>query len=262
MKRTLLAGISLFFYHLAVSQGNFSTGRATTWCGDTPVTFETSCAMEQPGVQFIHVHENEKTAVEAARKMLEKYGQGCFVTWQSGNDRYVRFQVGNRQYKFDPNRIYTPKGRKETLTANGGYSPEADANVEAVASLFLQNYVDNQRLIVALHNNTDKGGLTINGFKKRGPYARDAKKVFINKQRDEDDFFFTTDPDIYHYIKNKGFNILLQDNERVADDGSLSVYSANKKIPYLNIEAEHGHLQEQLEMIDVVQEMINTPIKH
>lgn len=240
-----------------LAQQPFSTGIETQKLGNRTITFKTSCANEQPGIQFIHVHENEATGVSAAYKMLETYDHGCFVTWQSRGDRYINFKLDTSTYKFDPNRIYTPKGRKESLTKNGEYSEEADSMVAALASIFLRNYIDNQRLVVALHNNTDGGGLTINSFKKGGPYAGDAKKVHCNKAMDEDDFFLTTNLHIYNYIKSKGHNIVLQDNVHVTDDGSLSVYAARKNISYLNIEAQHDHLRQQIEMIDVVQEMID-----
>ena len=257
MTRILLFSLLFINCKQLPAQTEFSTGIETQKLGNTTITFNTSCAAEQPGIRFIHVHENETTAVEAAYKMMDKYRRGCFVTWQSRGDRYTNFKLDSSIYKFDPNRIYTPKGRKESLTANGEYSEEADSLVAAVANIFLSNYIDSQRLVVALHNNTEGGGLTINGFKKGGPYASDAKKVFVNKAKDEDDFFLTTDIRIYHYIKNQGYNILLQDNANVADDGSLSVYAGHKSISYLNIEAQHGHLQQQLEMMDVVQEMID-----
>jgi hypothetical protein len=242
------------------AQPDFSTGLETLQAGYTVVVFKTSCAGEQKGVQFIHVHENEQTAAEAAYKMMAKYGKGCFVTWQAYGDRYINFKLGNSIYKFDPNRIYTPKGRKETLEANGEYSEEADSIVGEIANLFLRNYIDSNMLVVALHNNTDGGGLTINSFKKGGDYAHDAKKVHVNKSRDQDDFFLTTNADIYNYIKKKGFNIVLQDHEKVTDDGSLSVYAAGKNKPYLNIEAQQGHLAQQLEMVDIVQEIISQKI--
>ena len=241
-----------------LAQQQFSTGIETQKLGNTTILFKTSCANEQQGIQFIHVHENEATAVDAVYKMMDKYGRGCFVTWQSRGDRNISFKLGSRMYKFDPNRIYTSKGRKASLKANFEYSNEADSMVAAVANVFLRNYIDSQRLVVAVHNNTDGGGLTIDSFRKGGPYARDAKKVHCNKAMDEDDFFLTTSLRIYNFIKSKGYSIVLQDNARVTDDGSLSVYAASKNISYLNIEAQHGHLEQQLQMMDVVQEMIDT----
>lgn len=254
--RLLLFSILLVASGHLRAQADLSTGIESLQAGKTQLILKTSCAGEQPFIQFIHVHENEQTAADAAYKMLEQYGKGCFVTWQCYGDRYINFKLDSSIYKFDPNRIYTAVGRKETLTANGEYSPEADSVVENIATIFLNNYINGMNLVVALHNNTDAGGLTINSYKKGGDYAHDAKKVHVNKRRDQDDFLLTTHHYIYNYLKAKGFNVLLQNNQAVKDDGSLSVYAAQKNIPYINIEAEHGHLKEQLEMIDAVEELI------
>lgn len=264
MKKVLTAVLVWLSANL-FAQDNFSTGFDMVDCGDTKVVFDNKCANEQPGIMFIHVHENEKTAVEAANKMLDKYNRGCFVTWQAKNDRYVTFAIEADSFKFDPNRIYTEKGRTATLKANGIFTEKGSEAVKNVADVFLEKYIDTMRLVVALHNNTDGGGLTIKSYKKGGDYANDAKLVNVNPLKDEDDFFLTTDIKIYHFLKKKGFNVLLQDNEKVTDDGSLSVYAATKKIPYLNVEAQHGHLEQQLQMLDVVQELIDacfTKTKH
>jgi hypothetical protein len=49
---------------------------------------------------------------------------------------------------------------------------------------------------------------------------------------------------------------MLQDNANVPDDGSMSVYFARQGIPYLNIEANNGHLKEQIEMVRAAREML------
>ncbi len=216
------------------AQEQFSAGIEKLACGSTVITLDTRCAGDLPYIRFIHVHENEKTAVRAAYQMLEKYGKGCFTTWQALNDRYVTFILNDTLYKFDPNRIYTPKGRRETLDSNGEYSLQADSAVGEIADLFLENYIKHNMLVIALHNNTDGGGLTIKSYKKGGDYAKEARRVHINKNRDEDDFFLTTNHHIYNYIKKKGFNVLLQQNNGLTDDGSLSVYAAKNNIPYIN----------------------------
>ena len=43
--------------------------------------------------------------------------------------------------------------------------------------------------------------------------------------------------------------MILQDNENCIDDGSLSVYCGKRNIPYANVEAEDGHLTEQIFLI-------------
>jgi len=50
--------------------------------------------------------------------------------------------------------------------------------------------------------------------------------------------------------------VTLQDDVNVPDDGSASVCFARKGIPYLNIEADMSHLDEQTEMVRVAREMI------
>lgn len=256
MKKILAAAIILASLK-AGAQCKTETKFEMMNCGDSRVSFIKKCAPQtQPDVIFIHVHENEKTAVQAADSMLAKYCRSCFVTWKGKDDRYFNFKLGSLSYKFDPNRIYTTKGREATLKANGDFSQEAFDKVSQLAKLFTDQYLDNYKLVVALHNNTDSGGLSILSFRKGGDYANDAAKVYVNKRKDADDFFLTTSPRIYQYLKKKGFNILLQDNSKVTDDGSLSVYAAQKNIAYLNIEAQHGHLQQQLTMLDAVQQMI------
>lgn len=251
----------LFLYHNLFAQEQFSAGIERLDCGTATITLDTRCADDLPGIRFVQLHENEQTATQVAYSMLAKYNRGCFVTWQCYGDRYINFKIDTVIYKFDPNRIFTAQGRRETLTANGEYSEEADSIVAGIAAIFLANYIDSQRLVIALHNNTDNGGLTINSYRKHGDYAADAKKVHVNKSRDQDDFFLTTDEHIYKYIKKRGYNILLQDNKHVTDDGSLSVYASQHNIPYLNIEAEHGHLQQQIDMTDLAQQMINDLFK-
>jgi hypothetical protein len=240
----------LFFSGLSFSQPNFSTGFDMVWCGETKVIFNHSCAEEQPGIMFIHVHENEKTAVEAAKKMMDKYGHGCFVTWESQDDRYVRFKLGNDSFRFDPNRIYSAQGLEATLRKNGAYSKEAFEKADKVAKMFLKKYVDSQQLVIAVHNNTE-GDLTIRSFQS------EAKAIYVNPDKDADDFFLTTVPFIYDYLKKKKFNVVLQ-KPGIKDDGSLSVYAAKHKIAYLNVEAQHGHLEQQSQMLDAVQELINS----
>ncbi|MBK7099776.1 MAG: hypothetical protein IPH58_17615 [Sphingobacteriales bacterium] len=97
--------------------------------------------------------------------------------------------------------------------------------------------------IVALHNNTDSSYSILSYLN-----AKDAEDVYINENEDIDDFFFVTARSEFEYFKSLGRNVVLQ-SEEVKDDGSLSVYCQNNGIPYINIEAQHGHLQEQAEMI-------------
>ena len=109
-------------------------------------------------------------------------------------------------------------------------------------------------LIVAVHNNLDEGDLTI---KTLGMLSKqELTDVFVNPERDIDDFFYVTTRRDFEFFKAKNFNVVLQNNETVTDDGSLSVYCGKQKMRYINIETEHGHLLEQIEMLENVQKLI------
>ena len=102
--------------------------------------------------------------------------------------------------------------------------------------------------IVALHNNTN-ANYSISSYLNGGSEYGNAAKIYINKKEDADDFIFTTDENIFRACKKLKLNVALQDNVHCFDDGSLSVYCGRRNISYTNIEAEHGHLQKQMEMI-------------
>jgi hypothetical protein len=69
---------------------------------------------------------------------------------------------------------------------------------------------------------------------------------------DADDFIYTTNLSFYKKLKAKEVNVILQDNKKYVNDGSLSVYCGVNDIPYINIEAQKGHFDEQLRLIKEV----------
>lgn len=248
----------LFSFPLYSSaQDTTQTYAETMFCGDARIIFISSCNKDSTQkISFVHVHENETTALEAATKVLDKLQKNCFVTWQCQQKRFVDFTLDGVQYQFDPNRIYTQAGIEATIRANKrAYSPAAASAVKQVADTFLKKYIDSNLLVVALHNNTNGGGLSINSYKKGGIYSRDAKQAFANAKQDADDFFYTTEASYFSFLKRKGLNVVLQDNANVKDDGSLSVYCAANNIPYINIEAQEGHLVQQVKMLRAVLEL-------
>jgi hypothetical protein len=249
------AALSLLFSAVVSAQA-LQTTIDTATLGDTKIRLVTMVAGVQPGVQYLHVHQNEATAVTAAKAMLTSAKKGSFVTWVGQGDRYVSFKLQGLTYKFDPNRIFTTAGAHATLNSQGPFSAEALAAVRQVAVQFTQRYVDSMQLVVALHNNTDGGGLSIDSYLPGGTESANTQLVHRSSSHDPDDFFYTTNADIYAYFSKRNFNIVLQDNTKVVDDGSLSVYAGQKGIAYLNVEAQHGHLKQQTAMLKAVQQYI------
>ncbi len=231
--------------------------------GSSTITYQNTCfGKNDSDVVFINVHENENTSVKAAKVVLGSAKRYCVNQLQFRNMRFITFMHKGKSFTIDPNRIYTAKGALATLKKNShGYADEIFLAAQKLVTTLGENYtsqfVDDKKLVVALHNNTNGEPLSIISYKS-GSEANNAVAVNMNLQQDPDDFFFTTDLSVFNFLKQKGFNVALQDNEKVIDDGSLSVYAGKKKIPYINIEAQVGHIAEQKKMIEAVLEYLKT----
>jgi hypothetical protein len=207
---------------------------------------------------YFNMHDNENTSVEAARRVIAQHG-GTLVELRSNGERLISFRLSGEVYTADPNRIFTDAGIFQTLTQYGGYSPEAHAETARFANSLINEYFRDAKLIVALHN-TAEGEYSASSYLPGNERAVDASDVFVNPERDPDDFFFVTRREFFEEIRSAGFNAVLQDNANVTNDGSLSVYCGRHDIKYINIEAEHGHLLDQVKMIEFIQEVIKEPL--
>ncbi len=92
-------------------------------------------------------------------------------------------------------------------------------------------------------------------YKKGSSEGKNGAKVYRNNTTDPDDFILTTEEKIYKAVKAKKINVVLQ-AKNAEDDGSLSIYARNKKISYINVEAQHGHLMQQYQMLQALKEII------
>lgn len=206
-------------------------------------------------VLYFNMHENENTSVQAGIKNIEKYG-GTLIAFKTNGKREISFSISGNQFSVDPNRIFTNIGIKKTLEYYGNYSNEAKNALLHFTEQFMDSlFKDRDLIIVALHNNTNNN-LSINSYKKGEMFFNDAAEYYQNNNNDIDDFIYVTDKIYYDKLKKRNINVVLQNNEAVNDDGSLSVYCRNFRIPYLNIEAEHGHFNTQVDMLKNVYEML------
>ena len=239
-----------------IASAQLRTDSVSSYCCQPVVQFQQICAQPQRGIIWVHIHENETTVLPVAREVLDSIGKGCMVTWHHSGDRNVSFTLNDSVYRFDPNRIFTPEGAAATLAAQSRFDSAAADYVNNLGKQFTRSYINHQQLVLAMHNNSDGGGLHIGSYAKGGIYENDAADVFINPKEDKDDFFYVTDKRFFNYLKNRGFNVMLQNNAAVTNDGSLSVYCGYLGIPYLNIEAELGHHAQQKRMMLAVINMI------
>ena len=205
---------------------------------------------------MVNVHDDENTSVKAARTLIEKTG-GHLIELVHTGKRNVTFDLSGNRFAFDPNRIFTAAGLRRSIRGPEERSEEAKAEVGNFARQFIEFFrLDQEPAIVALHNNTD-GALSVKTYAPGGRLAPDAADTYANPKMDPDDFLFVTDHRFFDYLKGKRFNVVLQDNQGVADDGSLSVYFARKGIPYVNVEAQNGHRRQQLKMMKAVRTMLD-----
>jgi hypothetical protein len=116
--------------------------------------------------------------------------------------------------------------------------------------------LDQEPVIITLHN-TVVGDFCIHSFLKAGSLASDAAAVHVSEQQSKFDFFYVTEGEFFDYLKQRDFNVVLQNNESATEDGSMSVYFARKGIPYINVEAEVSHLKNQVKMLRAVREMVD-----
>ena len=212
------------------------------------VTTTFPAAAEPVRAALVSVHDDEETAVEAAGDVLRDRG-GRLVELRHTGAREIAFSLGGTQHRLDPNRIFTPAGRRATLEALSTWSQPADDVVAAFADELLSTFaVDDVDIVVALHNNTPDRYTAAN-YLPGGSLAGDAARVHLEPGGDPDDFFFVTDAAMFSALTDRGRSVILQNEATVADDGSLSVWCGRMGIPYVNVEAEHGHRTEQAAML-------------
>jgi hypothetical protein len=215
--------------------------------GETEIAVATT---EKPGSRFVYVnlHDDENTSALAGQDVLKRSG-GRLVELRHTGRRLLAFTVQGKDYRVDPNRIFTQAGARATLETQSRYSEDAARSVSRFAEELLKVYrIDGADAVIALHNNT-QGMYSALSYARGGAHAHDAEDVFIRDGTDPDDFFFVTERVVFDALKRRGHNVVLQDNHRVTDDGSLSVYCGKANVRYINVEADHGHLKEQTQMI-------------
>lgn len=224
--------------------------------GNRSIEIKVSQYEPADNIFLLQLHDNEETAERVAREYLSANG-GTLLNIENGGNRNILFSQSGKRYEFDPNRIFTSKGIKETLDLFGSHHRQAEVSIKDFASILLEQLPE-AATIVALHNNTDKR-YSLNSFKTEKDLRKSVHSIHHNTAMDEDDFFITTDSLLYQGLKDKNYSVVLQNNATVPDDGSLSVYLGREGRSYVNIEAEYGHLQQQSDMLHILVQLLKTP---
>ncbi len=238
---TISAQESHFIY--ASSTGNIN--KSYYRLGENLLTIAKHGTLGNEPYVLLSLHNNETTSIEVAKEFVNKNG-GLFIELQNQQQRMVCVSLYNKTIAMDPNRIFTPEGRMAGLR-KASNKDERFARQIAEFSQFILNEIPANKVIIAMHNNTD-GEYSIRSYVKHPAIKRDAKEVHVNPEMDEDDFFYTTSKPIFEQLKARNYNVVLQ-SSKAYDDGSLSIYCGRMNLPYVNIETEMGHSEEQKKML-------------
>ncbi|KGP62903.1 protein tyrosine phosphatase [Legionella norrlandica] len=206
--------------------------------GDEPVIIQQQT--KGYGKTYVHVHHNEQTALKAAKAVIRKEG-GSLITLIHSGGRNIVFHLHNQRYEFDPNRIYTDKGIKQTLAKYSHYTPEAHREVKKLADKIKELLPEGK--IIAVHNNSS---YSLKDYLPGHELARDAQALHMSPKNYFRNFYLVTKLSDYLRLKLEGFNGVLQKTS-ATDDGSLSVYLAKRD--YINVEAGYDQLAEQIKML-------------
>lgn len=192
------------------------------------------------GKDFIHLHQNETTALSAAKQYIKQHG-GSLITLKHKGTRNISFKINKKRYEFDPNRIYTDSGIKKTLSSFGHYDKRAHQEVKKLAKKISSLLPKGK--IIAVHNNEN---YSLKSYFPGNEYAKDAALINSEKKSFFRNFFLVTKKQEHRRLAHKKFNSILQSN-RAEDDGSLSILLKDKN--YINIEAGYDQFKVQMNMI-------------
>src|SRR3546814_14304574 len=116
--------------------------------------------------------------------------------------------------------------------------------------------IDSVSCIVTLHNNTENN-FSAKSYLPGAIYDKDARKVHIEPGMDADDFIVVTNGRLYRFYNKRGINVVLQSNSP-QDDASLPVYPEQQQIPYVKMQAQERHREQQNNMIYLTSHLLKS----
>ncbi len=194
-------------------------------------------------------HDNENSAFDSAVYATQRYGGG-FLAVVSGGNRYFHGQDPNRN--FGETKSVAKHCKKQNYPA-----PKYSKIIFAI----IDNYKRSDMPYLALHNNTNGGGVSIlkstNSVKSYPAYKiiRDGARL-----QDEDSLIYiagrskTPNSDKLSRLLKNGLNVRYEIVNKNTNDCSMSNYVILNRHTdrYFNIETQHGDSDTQKMMIDIL----------
>jgi hypothetical protein len=228
-----------------------STSKSFFRFGDQLLTLEKWNQRSEKSYTLVSLHNDETTAITVSKSFAQTRN-AAFVQLLNAGKHDIEATVRDRKIVFDPDKIFTPNGRKENLKSNLGWKKSSNSRVQ-VFSIFLIDELMADKTIVAVHNNEDG---SMNDYAKAKSFSKQPFNFHQNPSLDQTNFFVTNEEALFQKLKQNGFNVLLQNRHNLKDDGSLGVYCTRTNKPFISIETRAGHLQEQYQMLLAVDNML------
>jgi len=194
---------------------------------------------------YVRIHGNEATAREALLAHLGKHPAAALIV--TGRQRNVDVAGG----KLDPNRMFTREGAGKSfrrLNPSWG-AAEVDKALEWLDAerpkLVARLLPYKGGLLVSVHNNSQ--GYSV---KDETPIS---DKVHLPREAEPHEFFIATDPTDYTKLAQGGYNVVLENELKGDEDGSLSRTCARLGVRYVNLEVGAGKLAKQIEMLNFLE---------
>jgi hypothetical protein len=201
---------------------------------------------------YIILHDNENTAAEVTREYIKEQGGTVYEVRAQGM-REITFSLDRKEYRFDPNRIFSLEGTEKTLDNynSTNWRNKKKSIIKAISNVAskLIRCLKGRNIMIAVHNNKD-GNFSVRSFKNI------AKKIYVNSKMDSDDFFIVNREEDYKYFSLHGYNVAFQDEGE--NDGSLLAWACNNDRRYINVETRHGEKEKQKEMLNLVNRLYLT----
>ncbi|HWJ30076.1 MAG TPA: hypothetical protein VNS32_26300, partial [Flavisolibacter sp.] len=193
------------------------------------------------------LHNNEQTAILNASFFAEG-NDTRFIQILHDGGRNIEANLGDRNVRFDPDKIFTPAGRKSNLKDNQSWSKSSAQQVGLFARFMVNQFINTGTIISVHESENDQ---TINDYTRSPLLIRIAKAIHINATSDPNDFILTTDENLFMHLK-QNFNVVLLNKHKMKDDGSLKIYCTRTNKNFVQIQTLSDHTKEQNEMLHSV----------
>lgn len=234
----------------------------------------------KPGLDFtfLHVHTNELTAYFGLKHFINRHGGKGFLFLGPAHKnvhkrtRRFPFQLNGKEYYLDLNRIFCDDFLRRHFYLVGrlyGYSHNTYAEFDAhekeirreirkLRDFVLYLFLVQEKPAVVVHDNHTPIGWAEAIF--RGYASKTARRAWYKPGSSYRNFFYVTEARDFTFLKQAGYNVMLQDNDRVKDDGSASVAFAKKGKRYVSIEVERDTNKSQ-KSFHYLQGMLQTLVR-